>query len=220
MRRLECSARTRHPLRPSPHGLSPLMARIQQTLSVVALAVLLHWVVDPAGRSAHPACSLHGLNSSSYALFSKRVVTPGGTLSAVVHVADGLVTAVTPAEAAPDGALDYTDAVISPVRPAPTPSLCTGADSALWLAGTGGRACSPERARPVRWPASTRVSMASLMRCLPAQGRLGGLPHRHSGSRRRRRDHGRGHAAEQLSDDHHQGDLPPKTGCHKGTVAG
>ena len=92
------------------------MARIQQTLSVVALAVLLHWVVDPAGRSAHTACSLHGLNSSSYALFSKRVVTPGGTLSAVVHVADGLVTAVTPAEAAPDGALDYTDAVISPVR--------------------------------------------------------------------------------------------------------
>jgi dihydroorotase-like cyclic amidohydrolase len=95
------------------HGL---MARIQQTLSVVALAVLLHWVVDPAGRSAHTACSLHGLNSSSYVLFSKRVVTPGGTLSAVVHVSNGLVAAVTPAESAPQGALDYTDAVVSPVR--------------------------------------------------------------------------------------------------------
>lgn len=90
------------------------MGRFQQAVIFALLAVLLHWAVDP-GQNAQSACSLHAHNNTLL-LFSRRVVTPSGTLSAVVEVRNGEIDAVTPADVAPEGALDFTDAVISPVR--------------------------------------------------------------------------------------------------------
>jgi hypothetical protein len=89
------------------------MGRIQQALAVVALAIVLHWAAD---RNTQSACSLLVGSSNSVQLFSRRVVTPDGTLSAVVHVVDGRIDAVVHSDSAPEGALDYSDAVISPVR--------------------------------------------------------------------------------------------------------
>jgi len=92
---------------------SDTMGRIQQALAVVTLAIVLHWAAD---RNTQSACSLLVGSSNSVQLFSRRVVTPDGTLSAVVHVVDGRIDAVVHSDSAPEGALDYSDAVISPVR--------------------------------------------------------------------------------------------------------
>ncbi len=91
------------------------MVRFRQALLIVALALVAHELFDNAStRTDAASCGLAAHNGT-FSLFSRRVVTPQGVLSAVVHVEGGSVAALSPAPAAPAGALDYGDAVVSPV---------------------------------------------------------------------------------------------------------
>jgi len=88
--------------------------RYTQAALLLAAALLTQEVYKRRNTfETHTRCGLLP-HSGSFALFSNRVVTPEGTLSAVVHISGGLITAVTPADAAPPGALDYGAAVLSP----------------------------------------------------------------------------------------------------------
>ena len=67
---------------------------------------------------ATPPAAACGLlpGGASFTLWSRRVVTPQGVLSAAVAVEAGVIRSVTLAAAAPPGAVDYGNLVVSPAR--------------------------------------------------------------------------------------------------------
>jgi allantoinase len=67
----------------------------------------------PVPEPSPASCSLLP-PSATLTLFSSRVVTPSGVVSAAVEVRDGVITAVTPRADAPTGSHDYGNAVLSP----------------------------------------------------------------------------------------------------------
>jgi len=95
------------------------MGRFRQAFLVVALALLAHELQDrAAGGRPRPAGAWCGLqtHNTSFTIFSRRVVTPSGVVAAALHVKNGRIRAVSHTASAPEGALDFGDAAISPVR--------------------------------------------------------------------------------------------------------
>jgi allantoinase len=92
---------------PEPVELPPQAAVPEPPAASPAAKV----AVAPAASAA--SCSLQP-PSATLTLFSTRVVTPTGVVSAAVEVRGGVITSVTPREDAPLGSLDYGNAVLSP----------------------------------------------------------------------------------------------------------
>ena len=80
----------------------------------VVIALLTHYRAELLGSvGGGPVCGLG--KSSSFTIWSKRVVTHQGVLSAAVRIENGKFASISLASSAPSGATDFGDAVISPV---------------------------------------------------------------------------------------------------------